>query len=56
MVKFIERLTGGFFRLLRNEDTLLAVSRQFYAAAACLEATYARYEKPAYLRRTKIVA
>lgn len=56
MVKLIERLTGNFLSFARHEDTMLALSRQYFTRAACVESGYARYNKPAYLRREKLVA
>jgi hypothetical protein len=51
MSKLLARLTENVLDFVRHEHSLLERSREFYTRAACLESTYARYEKPAYLRR-----
>lgn len=55
MVKLIERFTGNFLSFARHEDTLLALSQQYFTRAAVVESGYARYNKPAYLRREKLI-
>ena len=51
MSNLLARLTGNILEFVRHEHSLLERSHELYSRAACLESTYARYEKPAYLRR-----
>ena len=55
MVKLFERLTENFLSFARHEDTMLALSQHYFTAAAGQQSAYARYEKPAYLRRRKVI-
>ena len=51
MSNLLARLTGNVLDFVRHEHALRERSRDIYTRAACLESAYARYEKPAYLRR-----
>lgn len=55
MVRLLARLNWNFLSFARHEDTLLALSRRYFLNAEDRERAYARYDKPAYLRRRKIV-
>lgn len=51
MSRLLARLTVNVLDFVRQEDLLRERSREIYTRAACLESTYSRYERPAYLRR-----
>lgn len=55
MPRLLARLTDDFLCFARRHDGLLSLSRQHFEAAERIESSYARYDKPAYLRRRKIV-
>ena len=55
MPRLLARLTDDFLCFARRHDGLLALSRQHFEAADRIESSYPRYDKPAYLRRRKIV-
>lgn len=55
MPRLLARLADDFLCFTRLHDDLLKLSRSHFDAAKRIESSYARYDKPAYLRRRKII-